>query len=54
MDLVKLFEGIWEICRNHAVLVLVGALVVIGMVLLIVDAQRCRKSRPRHRGGKRH
>jgi hypothetical protein len=53
MDLAKLFEEIWEVCGNHPLLVFLGFLAAGVAVLIIVDAQRSRKNRPRHRGGKR-
>src|SRR5205823_209514 len=54
MDSENFFSSVKDVAQSTPVLVALAILAVCVTVYLMVDAQRCRKKRPRHRDKPRH
>jgi hypothetical protein len=50
MDIELILKSIKQACHDTPALIVVGLLVVGISIYLMVDAHRCKKGRPRHRG----
>ncbi|MDB6019031.1 MAG: hypothetical protein JWR19_3520 [Pedosphaera sp.] len=52
MDFHLLFKSVRELCQNSPVLVILAIVGVLAFFIIILDAHRHKKKRPRHRVNK--